>query len=69
LHCGPWKTTSGPILMKEGKDTRLSNVVCSLYCDVLHLKLACMYGIFISYIFLESNDVIKESNKCYIFLI
>jgi hypothetical protein len=51
LHCGPWKTTSGPILMKEGKDTRLSNVVCSLYCGVLHLKLACMYGIFIPYIF------------------
>jgi hypothetical protein len=51
LHRGPWKTTSGLILMKEGKDTWLSDIVCTLYCGVLHLKLACMYGIFIPYMF------------------
>jgi hypothetical protein len=41
--------------------------ICSLYCGALHLKLACMYGIFVPYMFLESNYVVKESNRCYIF--
>jgi hypothetical protein len=45
------KTTTGPVSMKEGKDTWLSGVVCSLYCGALHLKLACMYEIFVPYMF------------------
>jgi hypothetical protein len=51
LRRSPWKTASAPISIKEGKDTQLSDVVCSLYCGTLHLKLACMYGIFVPYMF------------------
>jgi hypothetical protein len=51
LHHGPWKTTLGPVSIKEGKDIQLSNVLCSLYSGTLLLKLASMYGIFISYMY------------------
>jgi hypothetical protein len=51
LHRGPWKIASGPVSIKEGKDTRLSHVLCSLYCGMLFLKLSCMYGIFIPYMY------------------
>jgi hypothetical protein len=42
---------SGPVSIKEGKDTRLSHILCSPYCGALLLKLASIYGIFVPYMY------------------
>jgi hypothetical protein len=51
MRHGPWKIASCLVLIKEGKDTWLSHVLCSLYYGALFLKLSCMHRIFIQYMY------------------
>jgi hypothetical protein len=51
---------------KGGKDTQLLYVLESLYCGAWFLKLSCMYmELSHQNVFLDSNFIVKESNKCY----
>jgi hypothetical protein len=65
MHHGPWKTTWGPILIKEGK-THGFHMYCEVFIvGIIFEIIMHIWNFHTVYVFLDSNFVVKGSNKCY----